>query len=347
MKVVSNGDGQEQGQVEQEHTEVVSVGSSDKNPSLLSDVMMSVETETDDKQPSTDVVHPIVEAKQVNDSKRKSKRGSVYFRNLMEETDVDSILEKNEQLTDEELLLLSRRASGGAINVSLPSPTISETFKLNSNELQQVFDTLTVNNDMHSGMSCEQFMSWDEIQNVIELGKLTEAEIKDQFVLFIDKRQSGISVRNFQLLINQLDLMGFEEKESGNGVEVLLSDKMDESTISLLRSILTAHFLFDVLSSDDISNLLSDMTPLVVTAGEDIIRQNDVGELFYCIVDGSAKAFVAGVGEVRSYGRGDSFGELALIHKSPRAATVTATSECKLWSLQLRYAGMSKSLTVT
>lgn len=329
MKVVCDCDGQVT-----EHTEITSVGSSDKNLSLLSDVV------SEDK---TDTAHAIAEALQPNTPKRKSKRGSVYFRNLMEETDVDSILAKNE-LTDDELLLLSRRESGGAFNISLPTPTVSEHFKLTADDLQQIFVTLTVSNEIHCGMTCDQFMAWDEIRNIIDSGNLSESDIKDQFYLFIDKRQSGISVRNFQLLVNQLDLMGVKEKENRKDVEGMLSDKMSKSTITLLRSILTAHFLFDALSSEDVTSLLADMTPQVVPEGQDIIRQNDFGEVFYCIEEGAAKAFVKDVGEVRSYGSGDSFGELALIHKSPRAATVTATSECQLWSLHLRYGELNISI---
>jgi len=37
--------------------------------------------------------------------------------------------------------------------------------------------------------------------------------------------------------------------------------------------------------------------------------------------------------ELLTYGPGDSFGELALMYDSPRAATVKATSDCKLWAV--------------
>jgi CRP-like cAMP-binding protein len=52
---------------------------------------------------------------------------------------------------------------------------------------------------------------------------------------------------------------------------------------------------------------------------------------------GSAEASVSGLGVVKSYTNGESFGELALLHDSPRSATVTAVTDCTLWTLGLRY----------
>ena len=37
--------------------------------------------------------------------------------------------------------------------------------------------------------------------------------------------------------------------------------------------------------------------------------------------------------KVYSYGSGDTFGELSLMYNAPRAATCTASEDCKLWSL--------------
>ena len=76
--------------------------------------------------------------------------------------------------------------------------------------------------------------------------------------------------------------------------------------------------------------------PMHHAAGDFIIRQGDLGDLFFCLETGQATATVEGVGNVMEYEPGGCFGELALIYNSPRAASVVAASQCKLWALDLR-----------
>lgn len=261
----------------------------------------------------------------------RNKRGSIYFKNLMDETDIDSILQKQE-LTDDELLLLSRRQATNPRDVS---STVCVLFKMTAQELQGVFAFLTGGGCSH-GMSLEQFMAWDEIQTVVASGNLSEADIKYRFSLFIDQGQFGLSARNFQLLVNQLDSMGTKEKHRRSSLHAQVGELMSAEVASLLRSILIAHYLFDALTSDDIAGLIARMQLLTVGEGQHIVRQDDFGDLFYCIEQGGAKATVAGVGDVRTYAAGDCFGELALIHDCPRSSTVTATQQCRLWTLSLR-----------
>jgi hypothetical protein len=109
-----------------------------------------------------------------------------------------------------------------------------------------------------------------------------------------------------------------------------------ESSKSFLRNSLTAHYLFESLADEDMDRIIACMRPLTASNGEVIIRQGDLGDLFYCLEVGQAEATVDGVGKVMSYQTGGCFGELALIYNTARAASVTATSACKLWALDLR-----------
>lgn len=74
------------------------------------------------------------------------------------------------------------------------------------------------------------------------------------------------------------------------------------------------------------------MFPVVHRGGEAIIRQGDEGDNFYIIDEGEVEVYVNNV-PVVVLGEGCSFGELALIYGTPRAATVIAKTDCKLWAI--------------
>jgi cAMP-dependent protein kinase regulator len=72
--------------------------------------------------------------------------------------------------------------------------------------------------------------------------------------------------------------------------------------------------------------------------GDYIIKEGEMGDIFYIIEDGSAvatKTLEPGKQpeKVKHYAKGDYFGELALIKGEPRAANIVAESPLKLISL--------------
>ena len=66
--------------------------------------------------------------------------------------------------------------------------------------------------------------------------------------------------------------------------------------------------------------------------GHVIIKQGDEGDNFYILHEGECEFFVSGTSKGTG-GPGTSFGELALMYNSPRAATVTAVTAVKLFAL--------------
>ncbi|OJJ99221.1 hypothetical protein ASPACDRAFT_29764 [Aspergillus aculeatus ATCC 16872] len=66
-------------------------------------------------------------------------------------------------------------------------------------------------------------------------------------------------------------------------------------------------------------------------AGSTIISEGDPGDAFYLLEAGEADAFKKDLdGVVKSYKRGDYFGELALLDDKPRAASIVARTEVKV-----------------
>lgn len=71
------------------------------------------------------------------------------------------------------------------------------------------------------------------------------------------------------------------------------------------------------------------------TTEENIIVQGDMGDNFYVVASGEYCVLIKQRGRtpVRFYEAGDSFGELALMYNTPRAATVQCMKGGTLWGL--------------
>lgn len=94
--------------------------------------------------------------------------------------------------------------------------------------------------------------------------------------------------------------------------------------------------LFRNLDQEQLSEILDAMFEKVVKVDEHVIDQGDDGDNFYVIERGTYDILVTSDDLTRSVGQYDnrgSFGELALMYNTPRAATIVATSEGALWGL--------------
>uniref|UniRef100_A0ABI7X114 cAMP-dependent protein kinase type I-alpha regulatory subunit n=1 Tax=Felis catus TaxID=9685 RepID=A0ABI7X114_FELCA len=80
------------------------------------------------------------------------------------------------------------------------------------------------------------------------------------------------------------------------------------------------------------SDIFDAMFPVSFIAGETVIQQGDEGDNFYVIDQGEMDVYVNNEWAT-SVGEGGSFGELALIYGTPRAATVKAKTNVKLWGI--------------
>lgn len=82
------------------------------------------------------------------------------------------------------------------------------------------------------------------------------------------------------------------------------------------------------------SKIADALESLTFHPGDTIIRQGDPGDNFYIIESGEAAVIKHGIQEaVNKLGKGDYFGELALLNDAPRAATVRAITKMKVATL--------------
>lgn len=106
----------------------------------------------------------------------------------------------------------------------------------------------------------------------------------------------------------------------------------EKSVRSRIQKAIDGNDLFMHLSKGEKSDLVDCMFEKTAASGETIIVQDDEGDNFYILGAGTADVFVDG-NKVHSYASGDSFGELALMYGTPRAASIIATQDCTLYAI--------------
>lgn len=139
--------------------------------------------------------------------------------------------------------------------------------------------------------------------------------------------QGGVSSRNRRGGISSETVT---EEEATNYVKKVVPK--DFKTMDALAKAIAKNVLFSHLDDNERPDILDAMFPVSAHSGEVIIRQGDEGDNFYVIDQGEVEVFVDG-NMVTVIGEGGSFGELALIYGTPRAATVKAKTDVKLWGL--------------
>lgn len=96
-------------------------------------------------------------------------------------------------------------------------------------------------------------------------------------------------------------------------------DPLERERLELLAQVP----LFDSLSARELKQVLATTKELSFPAGKDVVVEGETGGRFYLIMEGQAKVKVGGRTR-KVLGPGDHFGEVSLIDKGPRMATVTA-----------------------
>ena len=87
--------------------------------------------------------------------------------------------------------------------------------------------------------------------------------------------------------------------------------------------------LFSRLSKTGLSEVASIADERDLPEGKELTREGERGREFFVILDGGADVTQQGK-RIRRLGEGDFLGEIALVTKQPRTATVTATSSLRV-----------------
>jgi len=121
-----------------------------------------------------------------------------------------------------------------------------------------------------------------------------------------------------------------EEDEDTPNPPSMPSFPKSEQQLERIKTAIKPNFLFRSLTEEQEADVLAAMKEVNIGAGEMIIEQGAAGDYFYVVESGELDVFVKREGQVLEEGKGDrsllgkkvatcvegnSFGELALMHK--------------------------------
>jgi cGMP-dependent protein kinase 1 len=169
----------------------------------------------------------------------------------------------------------------------------------------------------------------------------------------IDPGSSGIissivrhsSAKNSQnLVINDRKSSKHKEQVGDSRIEVVNNTRIEASmaikinrpkTLKEIQEIskaLSRHFLFNSLTNENIQSFIEDIELYTLGPQQILFEQNSPGQNFYIICSGRIEVIV-NQQKKRIMGKGEQFGELALLHDSLRTATIKTIDNTSLWVL--------------
>ncbi|KAK4686892.1 cAMP-dependent protein kinase regulator, partial [Tremellales sp. Uapishka_1] len=138
-----------------------------------------------------------------------------------------------------------------------------------------------------------------------------------------------------------------ETTPNPNSVQTPVFPKTEEQ-LARIKAAIKPNFLFRNLDEEQEADVLAAMKEVTIPAGEMIIEQGAAGDYFYVVESGKLDVYVKKDGQLLDPEKGDrqllgrkvhtcvegnSFGELALMHNAPRAASIVSLTPCTLWAL--------------
>ncbi len=97
--------------------------------------------------------------------------------------------------------------------------------------------------------------------------------------------------------------------------------------------VLSGSGLFEGASPATLEAIAEELTEERVAAGAVVIREGDEPDDLFVTVSGRLNVGADGLGTVGELHAGDYFGEIGLLKRIPRTATVTAASDCTLYRI--------------
>ncbi len=191
--------------------------------------------------------------------------------------------------------------------------------------------TQSHNNTIDEEEQDEEWENNSESSSASSTGSDDEDEEKAHEDLLEDK-ESDMIRRRYSVSVPRRIGISNESIKVDSDTKFPVIPKTEQERLRL-QSAIDACAVFNHLDKDEKKVVFDAMAEKSFVQGEIIIKQGDEGDLFYVVHSGQAEVYVNDK-LVKTYTDGESFGELALIYNTPRAATIKAASESiKLWAI--------------
>lgn len=112
----------------------------------------------------------------------------------------------------------------------------------------------------------------------------------------------------------------------------LINKAKSPQDVKDIKSAISDHFLFRHLNEDIVDELISSIRCYNLQKNELVYHQGDLGYNFFIICSGIVNFFVNDI-KVKTFQRGQGFGEIALLHKTDRRGTAITLTKVILWVL--------------
>jgi len=108
---------------------------------------------------------------------------------------------------------------------------------------------------------------------------------------------------------------------------------MRAQDLSLKLEVLKGMPLFRYLSYKELVRVMNITDTVEFRTGEPVFREGDPGETMYVMLEGSLRLH-KGEMTITHFGKGQHFGEMALVDRSPRSLSATASTPCRLIAIR-------------
>lgn len=153
--------------------------------------------------------------------------------------------------------------------------------------------------------------------------------------MFIQENKNKLAAKGKRASVSAEAYGKFNVKEDYIPKKIL---KTNDQRLRILNK-MKMSFMFNSLEENDLNKVIDAFEEIKFNAGEYVIKQGDQGNVLYLVESGKLdcikqlKTTDTSPTWLKLYEPGETFGELALLYNSPRAASIIAQTDCVLWAL--------------